>query len=133
MISLLLLSIIALNSCSSDDDSVATPSVDTSLILDKWWFDSDDFAGDIYFNSNGTYEQRVNLFGNVLSGGGQWQWLDEANGIIKIDDLTGQLQAVSAIWLKLTNIQETTMTVQQSTDGENYSIEVFYQDADPNG
>jgi hypothetical protein len=132
-LSVLLLSVLVLSSCSSDDDSGISDIQSNDLILDKWWFDSDDFAGDLYFNSNGNYTQRVELLGTLIESTGVWSWEDLANGIVKIDNINGQ-QLNNELWLRLTNIQETTMTVQQSLTGEadSYSFEIFYQDTDPN-
>ncbi|MCX7548550.1 hypothetical protein OS188_11365 [Xanthomarina sp. F1114] len=131
----LLLSIVLLTSCSSSDDDSAEEPIATegnALILNKWWYDSNGFTADLYFDSDGSYEQRLDFSGSILTTTGTWLWLDVENSIVKIENLSqipGQLN--TELWLKLTNIEQTTMTVQQSSSGESYSAEVSYQDVDP--
>lgn len=126
-----LISITMLTSCSSDDDDNVTPvNVENGSLYDKWWYDSNDFTADLYFNSNGDYEQTLMLLGNQVSGSGNWTWEDEAAGIMKIDNLGGSGQIVSTVYFKFSNIQPNTFTVQQSTNGTSYSVEIFYEDTD---
>lgn len=117
-----------LTSCSSDDD--ATPlNSETSLLVNKWWYDSNDFAGDVYFNSNGNYEQVVNLMGNTIESEGNWAWEDETNGIIKITNLTNN--GVSTLWFKISDLTENSVSIEQSIDGgETYFTAVFFVDTD---
>lgn len=115
------------SSCSSDDDNNSTPS--SISILDKWWYDSNNYAANIYFNSNGEYQQVVNLLGTNIPGSGSWTWIEQ-NSILKIENLTGLGQTIPTVWLKFTDVEEHSMTVQQSTDGTNYSVEVYYLDTD---
>jgi len=133
---ILFISFSMLTSCSSDDDN-GTPEENgtpnnsaNSALFDKWWYDSEDFAGDVYFHSDGQYEQVVSLLGNDIPGEGNWTWEDEEAGIMKIENLGGDSQVVSTIWFKFSDIEESTMTIQQSTNGTSYSSELFYQDTD---
>ncbi|WP_298423791.1 hypothetical protein [uncultured Kordia sp.] len=121
--------IFTLTSCSSDDDQIVVN--DTSSITDKWYYDTNEFAADIYFNSNGTYQQRTEAIGMVFESFGDWSWLDEENGLMKIDNVTGQSQVASELWFQFTNIQENTVTIEQSLDGNTYFAPVDYQDTDP--
>ncbi|RSK40254.1 hypothetical protein [Mangrovimonas spongiae] len=113
-------------SCSSDDDA-QNPS-ETPSLLDKWWYDSNDFAADIYFHSNGEYQQKKIVQGTEYTGTGNWVFEDEDSRIIRIDNLEGTGQVSNTIWLKITNLQNHTITVQQSINGTDYSAELFYRD-----
>jgi len=128
-IGIFLFGITMLSSCSSSDDETDNNS-DYSSLFDKWWYDSDDFAADIYFHSNGDYEQKLIFAGIEFTTTGDWTWEDESSGIMKIDNLTGNGQLLSAVWFKFSDIQTNTVTIQQSSNGTNYSTEVFYQDTD---
>jgi len=128
---LLLCSVLFLTSCSSDDDAMVT--TDASSILDKWYYDSNGITADLYFNSNGTHEQRIEALGQVFISTGTWSWLDEANGLMKIDNLSGQAQVANELWFRFTNTTETSFSLAQSTDGETFSSDFNYQDTDPNG
>jgi len=116
-----------LTSCSSDDDNINNPA-DYSIIFDKWWYDSNDFAGNLFFHSDGGYEQVVNLLGIDIPGSGTWTWEDINTGVMKIDYTSGSTAA--SVWLKVSNIQENSMTVQQSVNGTDYSTEIYYVDTD---
>ncbi len=128
---LLLCSVLFLTNCSSDDDTMV--ATDVSSILDKWYYDSNGIIADIYFNSNGTHEQRIEILGNTLISSGEWSWLDESAGLMKIDNLSGQAQVANELWFRFTNTTEISFTLAQSTDGENFSSDFSYQDTDPNG
>ena len=49
-----------LTSCSSDDNGTVNNS-DKSVLLDKWWYDSNNVTADLHFHSNGNYEQKVTI------------------------------------------------------------------------
>ncbi|MCB4800094.1 hypothetical protein [Neotamlana laminarinivorans] len=117
-----------LTSCSSDDDSIT--NTNNSSLFDKWWYDSNNVTADIYFHADGQYEQKIILLGNEITGTGNWTWENESSGIMKIDNLGGNGQVVSSVWFKFSDILNNTVTIQQSTNGTDYSIEVFYQDTD---
>lgn len=99
-------------------------------IYDKWWYDSEDFAADIYFHSNGRYEQKIVLLGVEFEGVGDWYWEDENARIMKIENLTGQGQTAAEAWFKISSIQNSSFDLQQSTNGTNYSSIVAYLDTD---
>ena len=99
-------------------------------LYDKWWYDSGDFTADIYFHSSGLYEQRIVLLGIEFTASGDWFWLDESNGIMKLENLTGDSQLVTETWFKFSEITNNSFTLQQSTDGNSYSVEVYYLDTD---
>ena len=128
---LILCSVMVLTSCSSDDDAMT--SENSSSILNKWYYDTNGVTADIYFDSNGTYQQRIEALGQVFTSEGSWAWLDESDGLMKIDNLSGQVQVVDELWFRFTNITETTFSLAQSTDGETFSSSFDYQDTDPNG
>ena len=117
-------------SCSSDDDTMVAE--DASSITNKWYYDSNGVTADIYFNANGTYQQRLEALGMTFESTGDWSWLDESTGMMKIDNITGQAQLASELWFRFTNITETTFTLEQSTNGEDYFSGINYQDTDPN-
>ena len=58
LVSIFITLLTLVTSCSSDDDNTSNDPNNSSTFLDKWWYDSDDFAADIYFHSNGEYEQK---------------------------------------------------------------------------
>lgn len=118
-----------LTSCSSDN-TVSVNNSDNSVLFDKWWYDSNNFAADLHFYSNGNYEQRVISLGIPTTGTGNWTWVDQNNGIMKINNLTGNGQFFQAIWLKFSDIKSNSFTLQQSANGTDYSIKVFYKDTD---
>jgi hypothetical protein len=129
VIGIFLIGFTMLTSCSSSDDSSPNNS-DNSSIFDKWWYDSNNVTADIYFHSDGTYEQKIVLLGTEFSGTGDWTWEDEDAGIMKVDNIEGNGQLYPSVWFKFSDTQEHTFTIQQSTDGIDYSVEVFYQDTD---
>ncbi|WP_204346571.1 hypothetical protein [Psychroserpens algicola] len=131
LIGIFIFSFIMFSSCSSDDDSNNDGGPGSSAITDKWWYDSNNFAADIYFNSNGNYEQYVDFSGLNATSTGDWEWEDESAGIIKVTDLTGSGQTLSEVFLKISDANDSSMTVQQSINGEDFSIEVFYVDVEP--
>ncbi len=116
-----------LTSCSSDNNGTVNNS-DKSVLFDKWWYDSNNFAGDLHFHSNGNYEQIVILLGIPTTATGNWTWVDQNNGIMKIDNLTGNGQVFPSIWLKFSDIKSNSFTIQQSINGTDYSMKVFYKD-----
>ena len=115
-------------SCSSSDDSNSQDNSGNTTLFNKWWYDSNDFAADIYFHSSGEYEQKKVVQGTLYTGDGDWVFENEDLGILRIDNLTGNGQLQSTIWLKISDIQASTITVQQSINGTDYSDEVLYQD-----
>ncbi|WP_425236341.1 hypothetical protein [Ulvibacterium sp.] len=117
-------------SCDKDDSTSNDNDPDKSSLLDKWWFDSNNGTADIYFHSDGKYEQKMILLENKFVGSGDWAWEDENSGIMKIENLEGRGQIASSVWLKISNIQSNTFTLQLSIDGTDYSKEVFYQDTE---
>lgn len=123
--------VFALTSCSSDDDTMVAD--DVSSITNKWYYDSNGFTADIYFNSNGAYQQRIEALGMTFESTGEWSWIDEATGMMKIDNISGNSQLASELWFRFTNITETTFSLEQSLTNETFSPVANYQDTDPNG
>ncbi|RKN80044.1 hypothetical protein [Ulvibacterium marinum] len=115
-------------SCNKDDSD--SNNSDNSSLLDKWWFDSNNVIADIYFHSDGKYEQRIVLLGNEFTGSGDWAWEDENSGIMKIENLEGSGQIATSVWFKISDIQKNTFALQQSINGTDYTKEVFYQDTE---
>lgn len=130
------LAIFSITSCDNEplegefSNGSGSSNANISSIYDKWWFDSEDFAADIYFHSNGVYEQKIILLGVEFEGTGDWYWEDENARIIKIENLTGQGQTASEAWFKINNIQNSSFDLKQSTNGVNYSSVVTYLDTD---
>ncbi|WP_460219455.1 hypothetical protein [Psychroserpens sp. MEBiC05023] len=131
LIGIFIFGFVMLTSCSSDDDSSDNDGPGNTSFTDKWWYDSNNFAADLYFNSNGNYEQYVDFGGLDATSTGNWDWEDQDAGIIKVTDLTGAGQAISEVFLKISDLQESSMTIQQSLNGTDFSIEVFYLDEEP--
>lgn len=128
-IGIFMIGLTMLTSCSSDDNGTVTNS-DKSVLFDKWWYDSNNVTVDLHFHSNGNYEQKVMLSGIQYTTTGNWTWENESNGIMKINNLSGLGQAFPSVWLKLSDIKSNSVTVQQSTNGTDYSVKVLYKDTD---
>lgn len=130
LLGIFIIGLIIMTSCSSDDDSNTAANSVNVFFFDKWWYDSNDLTADIYFHSDGDYEQRTTFQGNEIKGTGAWTWEDESSGIMKIDNFGGSGQVLSSIWYKFNNIQTNTITIQQSLNGTDFSNEVIYNDSD---
>lgn len=123
------LGLIMITGCSKDDDNDSNENnVVSTFIFDKWWYDSDDFAADIYFHSNGDYQQKKIVSGQEYTATGNWTWEDEDAGIMKIDNIEGENQTETEVWFKISDIQNHSFKLEQSLDGIDYYIEVFYND-----
>ena len=124
---LLFFSITLLSSCSSDSSSSGG---DTTLLFDKWWYDTNNFTADLYFHTNGNYEQKIVFGGATFANTGTWVWINQTQKIMKISYSTGP-NAVTEAWFKFSNIQQHSFTVKQSVDGgATYSDPVNYSDTD---
>lgn len=130
LIGLFIMTSITLTSCSNDDDSGINTNSDLSALYDKWWYDTNDFAADLYFHSDGQFEQKAIVLGTEFTTTGDWTWEDESSGIMKIGNLQGEGQLLTTMWFEIANLQESTMTIQFSADGIDFSTEIFYQDTD---
>ncbi len=127
-IGIILIGLLTLSSCSNDDEILVDS--DASPLFDKWWYDSGDFTADLYFHSNGQYEQKIFLLGQEFTASADWTWENESGGIMKIDNLSGSGQITSSVWFKFSDILDDSFTLQQSMDGIDYSYEVYYIDTD---
>lgn len=114
---------------NSSDNGNGTNTELTSL-FDIWWYDSEDFTADIYFHSNGMYEQKVMLLGNEVISTGDWIWVNESERIMKIENLGGSGQVASDIWFRFSDIQETSFSLEQSQNGTSYSVPRLYLDTE---
>ena len=103
---------------------------DISSIYDKWWYDSEDFTADVYFHSNGMYEQKIELLGNELVSTGDWFWENESDRIMKIENLEGTGQAASEAWFRFSNIASSSLNLEQSQNGTSYVAARLYLDTD---
>ncbi len=130
LLGVFIFSLLMFSSCSSDDDNVSPPPTNTDF-TDKWWYDSNNFTADLYFNSNGSFEQFSDFGGLNSTSTGDWNWENESEGLIKITNYMGGGQTLPEVYLRLTDVESTSMTVQQSADGVNFSFEVFYVDVEP--
>ena len=110
------------------DNNGTVNNSDKSVLFDKWWYDSNNFAADLHFHSNGNYEQMLLLGTQGTQGTGKWTWIDQNNGIMKIDNLTGNAQVLPYMWLKFSDIKSNSFTIQQSANGTDYSVKLFYKD-----
>ena len=128
LISVLVLGLVILYGCSDDQGGDDKPN--TSLIFGKWWYDSDDFAADLYFHSDGKFEQKVIVLGNEFMATGDWSWDDESMGIMVIENISGTNQIATTLWVRFSDIKETSITIEQSLDGGQYSKEVYYVDTE---
>ncbi|WP_299223323.1 hypothetical protein [uncultured Aquimarina sp.] len=131
MLFVLLLTSVFSVSCSSDDTDDVIVNDNLELLFDKWWFDEADFTADIYFSSDNTYRQNISLFGNDVLGEGNWQWFDQAAGIIEVTNLSGQGQTVSGGLYKISSLTATSFMLEISfDDGETYTDGRVYIDTD---
>ncbi len=128
-LSLLMVLFIGVASCSSDDDGGDSGST-TDLLFNKWWYIESDTTADFYFNSNGNYEQNI-PFGGGIELFGTWEWIDEANQVMKITYDEGSNSGISSYYIKFTAIGGDTISVKFSfDDGETYGNERQYQDTE---
>ncbi|MEP0265703.1 hypothetical protein [Dokdonia sp.] len=128
---LLVLTTITFISCDDEqlEGEFFPDSGDSELLLDKWWFDSDDFATDLFFSSSGIFQQRL----GTTEGSGTWQYIDEGNGLIQVNDVNTPGQLVPNFIVRISDLQISTMTAEISVnEGDTFSNSVFYQDTDPN-
>lgn len=79
-------SLTLLSSCSSDSSS---SSGDESTLMNKWWYDSENFTADVFFNSNGEYLQNLVFGGSSFSNTGTWVWVNQSQKIMKVSYQTG--------------------------------------------
>jgi len=130
LIGVLVFGLTMLTSCSNND-YINENNFDHSSLLDKWWYDSNNFTGDIYLHSDGEYQQTM-LAGNEVTEteNWMWSWEDENAGIMRVDVLGDNGQVVSSVWYIFSDIQKHTVTVQLSTNGIDYSSKIFFQDTD---
>jgi hypothetical protein len=122
-----------ITSCSSDDDSapVVNNPGNLSSLTNKWWYDTEDYTADLFFNSNGAYQQKLVAAGQTFITNGTWTWQDESAGVMKVIYTSSNGQLASQALYRFTNIGEHSMTVQQSVnDGASWSDLVDYADAD---
>ncbi|MGV3696469.1 hypothetical protein [Flavobacterium sp.] len=123
----LLFSATLLTGCSSDSSSSGG---DTSQLMDKWFYDTEDFTADVRFNANGSYQQFIEISGMTFSNTGTWEWVNESQKIMHISYETGP-NAVAEAWFKFSNITDHGFSVKQSTDGVSYTTEArSYLDTD---
>lgn len=114
---------------NSSDNGNGTNTELTSL-FDKWWYDSEDFTADIYFHSNGMYEQKVMLLGNEVMSTGDWIWVNESERVMKIENLGGSGQVATDIWFRFSDVQESSFKIEQSQNGTSFSVPRLYLDTE---
>lgn len=105
-------------------------NTELSSLFDKWWYDSEDFTADIYFHSNGMYEQKVMLLGNEVISTGDWIWVNESERVMKIENLGGSGQVATDIWFRFSDVQESSFNIEQSQNGTSYSVPRLYLDTE---
>ncbi len=130
LIGIFIFGFITFTSCGSDSDD---DSPDMSSILDKWWYSTDeniidDFnflsIYDIYFDSNGEVVRERSDTGE-LAPPLTWIWEDKNKGIMEVYKDIGDSH-----WFKFSDIEDHTMTVQESLDGSIYLVKVYFQDTE---
>lgn len=104
---------ISLGSCSKDSN---TANGDVSLLYNRWWYDKNDVAPDLFFNATGAYQQHQVISGVSVFYNGTWTWEDQDQKIMKVthDSGTG---TPTTLWFQFSGIQEAQFKVKQSTDG----------------
>jgi hypothetical protein len=121
-IRILIIVFLTLQSCSDNDNN-------TSSILDKWWYDTENISSNLYYSSEGQYEQ-ISIAQNGIEVIGSWVWENENAGIMKIHVNNGGDPFDIDMWFKFTNIQNNTVTMQPSFDGIEYLSKIYYKDTD---
>lgn len=101
---------VALTSCSSDDGG--TPSGNNNNLFNKWWYSETNSTADLYFNSDGSYEQHFEGF-NITSEG-DWEWVNQNAKTMHVFNVTNN--AADEFWYKFVTIGTHTMTVKISFD-----------------
>ena len=112
--SLLIVASLSIFSCNDNDEDNNPMSTN---LFDKWWYASQGTA-DIYISSNGDFEQHS---GNPADDSffGNWTWVDEDNLTILVQYLPGQGGGqLLEVWVRFSNLTETSMAVEQSLTGE---------------
>jgi hypothetical protein len=125
-IGIFLIGITALTSCSSDSSS---SNVDEDLLTDKWWYSADGTVSDVYFHSNGDYEQNFVWNGTNIASSGNWEWINQDAGTIHLYNLVGN--AVTEAQLKVSELTAHTVKLKQSVDeGATWSAAASFIDTD---
>jgi len=128
-LNILLLLFVGLASCSSDDGGDDNIS-NTSLLFDKWWYIESSTTADLYFFSDGSYQQNI-PFGGGIELFGTWEWVDEGNLIIKITYEPGSNSGIPDYICDIISIDSESMSLKYSfNDGESYTTELQYQDTE---
>jgi hypothetical protein len=120
----LFFSVSLLTGCSSDSSSSGG---DVTQLFDKWFYDTEDYTADVFFNANGNYQQLLEFSGMTFSNTGTWVWVNESQKIMKVSYETGP-NAVTEAWFKFSNITDHGFSVKQSVDGTTYSDARTYLD-----
>jgi hypothetical protein len=110
-IGIFLIGITALTSCSSDSSS---SSLDDDLLVDKWWYSADGTVSDVYFHSNGDYEQNFVWNGTNIGSTGNWEWISQSAGTIHLFNLEGN--AVTEAQIKVSDLTANSVKLKQSVD-----------------
>lgn len=118
---ILFTSVILLSSCSSDSSS---SSGESNALFNKWWYDVDNYAADLYFNSNGNYQQHLTFGTTVYDGAGNWVWTNESQKIAKVTYTQG-VNAVSEFWVKFVDIQDHQIKIKQSLNGTDFTDVIY--------
>ena len=112
-----LLIIVAFFSIFSCSDKMDDMTLESSTLLNKWWYASD-VTADIFISSNGDFEQTDGTAA-AKRFFGEWVWIAEANLILKVDYMSGQgAGQPTEAWLRFSNLTENTVNVEQSLTGE---------------
>ena len=101
---------------TNDTTSSTISSNDTMPIepfMNKWWYSSPRYISDLYFKSNGVFHHSIPSQPNYSSA--RWSWIDEKNGIIRIDDWVHQISNdTNTVFIKTIRLTSKRMYIQQS-------------------
>ena len=99
------------------------------MLVDKWWYSADGTVSDVYFHSNGDYEQNFVWNGTNIGSTGNWEWINEDAGTIHLYNLVGN--AVTEAQIKVSGLTAHTVSLKQSVDeGETWSPAADFVDTD---
>ncbi|SNR14693.1 hypothetical protein [Tenacibaculum jejuense] len=116
---LLIFFAISFTNCSDDEFIISG----TEALYDKWWDDAKPggFNRDLYFSSNGVFQNRSNNpYNSDVSG--TWKWVDKQNRIMQVN-----VTELGDIWFKFTTINEELMRFERSGDGKSFNGDFFYK------
>ena len=122
LITLFIIGFVVFTSCAKDNEDAP---LYTSTLFDTWWYASNAYSPDFFFNTNVQFEQKAMLINSEQTEYGTWSWENESSGIMKIELIDDPSE--SYFWFKITDIRESSISIQQSSDQVEYTSKFYYQ------